>query len=92
MKANKLKDSQTGVIVKDVERNAPAFQKLFVSDIITEVTFPEKVRGPVRNAADLMKALGGLKDGEFVGLKVMFPDSRNPGELATRVVNLRVGN
>lgn len=92
LKANKLKDSQTGVIVKEVERNAPAFQKLFVSDIITEVTFPEKARGQVRNAADLMKALGGLKDGDFVGLKVMFPDSRNPGELATRVVNLRVGN
>ncbi len=90
IKANQLSDNATGVMVKDVERNGPAYQKLAPNDIITDILFPEKVKGPVKNAADLMRALSGLKDGDYVGLKLRAIDGRN-NEPFSRVVNLRVG-
>ncbi|MBI1808508.1 MAG: trypsin-like peptidase domain-containing protein [Gemmatimonadetes bacterium] len=90
LKANRFSDNQTGVIVKDIDRNGPSWQKVGPGDIITDITFPEKVKGPVRNASDLMRALAALKDGDYVGLKLTAIDSRS-GEPFSRVVNLRVG-
>jgi len=90
IKANQLSESQAGVIVKEIERNGAAWQKLAPGDIVTDVMYPDKVKGPVKNAADLMKAIATLKEGDLIALKVRAVDPRN-GEPFNRVVNLRAG-
>jgi serine protease Do len=77
-----------GAFVKEVERGGPAASKLFVNDVITEVVFPQ--RTAIKTTADLQKALGAVKEGEFIGLKVArYNGDGTVGQ--TGVVNLRVG-
>jgi len=71
-----------------VTPGGPARERLFPNDIIYEVVFPTP-KAPVRSAADLSRALGRLKAGEYVSLNVLAIDTR--GNQMSRVVNLRVG-
>ena len=79
-----------GVLITDVSRGGPAENKLQAGEFITDIWYPEP-RSAVGSAADLQRALGRLKSGDYIGLKVAGPPDRN-GERLTRVVNLRVGN
>ena len=76
-----------GVMVSDVIPGGPAEDKLFRNDVITEVLYPAPARA-INTTDDLQQALGRLKNGEYVSLKVFsLADSRH----ATRIVNLQVG-
>jgi serine protease Do len=83
-----LSPDKRGVRVLEVTPGGPARERLFPNDIIYEVVFPTP-KAPVRSAADLSKALGRLKAGEYVSLNVLAIDTR--GNQLSRVVNLRVG-
>ncbi len=75
-----------GLRVTDVSRSGPANRLLAPSDVITDVLFPE--RRKVRTAADLQTALGALKNGDVVSLRVY--GTAEP-LIGVRVVNMRVG-
>jgi serine protease Do len=76
-----------GVLVSDVIPGGPSEDKLFRNDVITEVLYPAPAR-TITTPDDLRQALGRLKDGEYVSLKVFRLDDQTH---ATRVVNLQVG-
>jgi serine protease Do len=76
-----------GVLVSDVIPGGPSEDKLFRDDVITEVLYPAPAR-VISTPADLQQALGRLKNGEYVSLKVF--SLREPTH-ATRIVNLQVG-
>ena len=75
-----------GLRVTDVSRSGPANRLLAPSDVITDVLFPE--RRKLRTAADLQAALGALKAGDVVSLRVY--GTAEP-LIGVRVVNMRVG-
>jgi serine protease Do len=76
-----------GVMVSDVIPGGPAEDKLFKNDVITEVLYPAPARA-INTAADLQQALGRLKNGEYVSLRVF---SLVEATHAPRIVNLQVG-
>ena len=76
-----------GVIVSDVIPGGPAEDKLFKNDVITEVLYPGQPR-TINTPADLQQALGRLKNGEYLSLKVF---SLLDAKHAPRIVNLQVG-
>jgi serine protease Do len=76
-----------GVLVSDVIPGGPSEDKLYRNDVITEVLYPAPAR-TINTPADLREALGRLKDGDYVSLKVFRLDDQTH---ATRVVNLQVG-
>jgi serine protease Do len=90
VKATGASSSVQGVVVKEVEHDGPAYNKLGRGDIITAMIFPEpKVQ--IRNADDLQRALSKVKSGDYVGLLLDVPVDAQ-GARGTRVVNLRIGN
>jgi serine protease Do len=90
VKATGASASVQGVVVKEVEHDGPAYNKLGRGDIITAMIFPEpKVQ--IRNADDLQRALAKVKAGDYVGL-LLDVTVDNQGTRGTRVVNLRIGN
>jgi serine protease Do len=90
VKATGASASVQGVVVKEVEHDGPAYNKLGRGDIITAMIFPEpKVQ--IRNADDLQRALSKVKSGDYVGLLLDVPVDAQ-GARGTRVVNLRIGN
>ena len=76
-----------GVMVSDVIPGGPSEDKLFKNDVITEVLYPAPAR-TINTAGDLQQALGRLKNGEYVSLKVF---SLADATHATRIVNLQIG-
>ena len=90
VKATGASASVQGVVVRDVEHDGPAYNKLGRGDIITAMIFPEpKVQ--IRNADDLQRALSKVKTGDYVGLLLDVPIDAQ-GTRGTRVVNLRIGS
>ena len=75
-----------GVMVSDVIPGGPAEDKLFKDDVITQVLYPAPARA-INTPADLQQALGGLKNGTYVSLKVF----SLVGDHSPRIVNLQVG-
>jgi serine protease Do len=75
-----------GLRVTDVTRSGPANRLLAPSDVITDVLFPEKRK--LRSPADLQAAIGALKSGDVVSLRVI--GTAEP-LIGVRVVNMRVG-
>jgi len=76
-----------GVLVSDVIPGGPSEDKLFRDDVITEVLYPAPAR-VISTPSDLQAALGRLKDGDYVSLKVF---SLRDATHSTRIVNLQVG-
>jgi serine protease Do len=76
-----------GVMVSDVIPGGPSEDKLFRSDVITEVLYPAPARA-INTPGDLQQALGRLKNGDYVSLKVF---SLLDAKHAPRIVNLQVG-
>jgi serine protease Do len=76
-----------GVLVSDVIPGGPSEDKLYRNDVITEVLYPAPAR-TINTPGDLREALGRLKDGDYVSLKVFRLDDQTH---ATRIVNLQVG-
>jgi len=77
-----------GVLVSDVTPGGPADEKLARNDVITEVLFPAP-RRTINTPADFQQVLRGLKNGDYVSLRVY---SLADPTHATRIVNLQVGN
>jgi serine protease Do len=75
-----------GVMVSDVIPGGPAEDKLFKNDVITEVLYPAPARA-INTPSDLQQALGRLKNGEYLSLKVF---SLADNTHAPRIVNLQV--
>ncbi len=75
-----------GVMVSDVIPGGPAEDKLYRNDVITGVLFPAPAR-VINTPADLQQALGRLKNGDYVSLKVF---SLTDATHAQRIVNLQV--
>ena len=85
-RAEGVAEAQRGLRVLDVTAGGPAYTKLAAqSDVILEVVYPSP-RRPVRTAADLQRALEGLKPGDYVSLNVYSLAVKQ-----ARVVNLRIG-
>jgi serine protease Do len=82
----RMKAPVNGVMVSDVIPGGPAEDKLFRNDVITEVLYPAPGRA-INTPSDLQQALGRLKDGEYLSLKVF---SLQDPEKATRIVNLQI--
>jgi serine protease Do len=90
IKSTGASSTTQGVVVKSVEHNGPADNKLIPGDIITGVVFPAP-HTPVRSADDLQRLLANMKDGDYIGLAINYQTDAQ-GTRGTRVVNLRVGN
>ena len=75
-----------GVMVSDVIPGGPAEDKLYRSDVITQILYPAPARA-INTPAELQQALGRLKDGEYLSLKVF---SLLDAKHAPRIVNLQV--
>jgi serine protease Do len=90
VKATGASASVQGVVVKEVEHDGPAYNKLGRGDIITAMIFPDP-KVPIHNADDLQRALSKVKAGDYVGL-LLDVAIDNQGTRGTRVVNLRIGN
>jgi len=75
-----------GVMISDVIPGGPAEDKLFRYDVITEVLYPAPAR-TINTTGDLQQALGRLKNGDYVSLKVFSLQgaTRDP-----RIVNLQI--
>jgi len=75
-----------GVMVSDVIPGGPAEDKLFRYDVITELLYPAPSR-TINTTGDLQQALGRLKNGDYVSLKVFSLQgaTRDP-----RIVNLQI--
>jgi serine protease Do len=76
-----------GVMVSDVIPGGPAEDKLYRNDVITEVLYPAPTR-PINTPGDLSQALGRLRNGDYVSLKVF---SLTESTHAPRIVNLQIG-
>jgi serine protease Do len=76
-----------GVMVSDVIPGGPAEDKLYKNDVITQVLYPAPARA-INTPADLQQALGQLKSGSYVSLRVF---SLAEATHASRIVNLQVG-
>ena len=83
---SRLNTPVRGVLVSDVIPGGPSEDKLFRDDVITEVLYPAPAR-VISTPADLQAALGRLKNGDYVSLKVF---SLRDATHATRIVNLQV--
>ena len=79
-----------GVVVQGVDRDGPAYQKLFPGDIITGVTFPMP-GSTVHSVAELQQAIAKFKNGDVIQLSVN-KQVDAAGRRGNGVVNLRVGN
>jgi serine protease Do len=90
VKGTSVSATTQGVVVKSVEHNGPADNKLFPTDIITGVVFPGP-RTAIHGADDLQRFLEKMKDGDYIGLQVNYQTDAQ-GTRGVRVVNLRVGN
>ncbi len=91
IKATGATASIQGIMVKSVEHNGPADNKLFAGqDIITGIVFPSP-RVAIHSVDDLQRVLGKMNDGDYIGLQVNYQTDAQ-GTRGTRVVNLRVGN
>ena len=90
--ANNVPADRRGVRVVKVNPGGPAWRNLGQNDIIFGTSFPTK--RAIRTVADLQAALGGLKDGEYLGLQVLGVFQNGDGSVVqqTRIVNLRVGS
>ena len=75
-----------GVMVSDVIPGGPADEKLARNDVITEVLYPAP-RRTINTPGDLQQVLSGLKDGDYISLKVY---SLADPDHAQRIVNLQV--
>jgi len=84
MRVARIPEEMRGVRVSEVEPGSPSENRLGVNDVIVQV-LPAKTK--VTNAADLQRALEGVRNGEIVSLLVYGPVSGGGG--GTRVVNLR---
>ena len=75
-----------GVMVSDVIPGGPSEDKLFRYDVITELLYPAPSR-TINTTGDLQQALGRLKNGDYVSLKVFSLQgaTRDP-----RIVNLQI--
>ncbi|HET6761084.1 MAG TPA: PDZ domain-containing protein, partial [Gemmatimonadaceae bacterium] len=82
----RMKTPVNGVMVSDVIPGGPAEDKLFRNDVITDVLYPAPARA-INTPSDLQRALGQLKNGEYLSLKVF---SLADPEKASRIVNLQV--
>jgi serine protease Do len=83
-----LEAADRGVRVVDVQRSGPAFRQLAPgSDVITDILFPAP-RRKVRSVSELQAALGALRSGDVVSLRVV--GTQEP-VIGARIVNLRVG-
>ena len=79
--------AQRGVRVVQVLQSGPSRGKLFAGgDVITEVVYPQPSRR-VQTPADLQEALGRLKEGDVVSLRVY--SVQEP--IGDRIVNIRLG-
>src|SRR5467141_2126811 len=76
-----------GVMVSDVIPGGPAEDKLYKNDVITEVLYPAPGRA-INTPADLQQALGRLKNGQYVSLRVF---QLSDATHSPRIVNLQVG-
>ncbi|HEX8848661.1 MAG TPA: Do family serine endopeptidase [Gemmatimonadaceae bacterium] len=76
--ASKLGDQfRRGVVVTDINTKGPAYKKLIEErDIIVEIINPAP-RRPVTSPADLEKALGSMKKGQYVTLLVYNIDNQS---------------
>jgi serine protease Do len=84
-----LPTEDRGLRVSDVDESGPAHGKLFPTDIIVAVLYPEP-RRPIHSVADLQSAMEHEKTGDYVTLLVYGLDARNQtGQ--QRVVSLRIG-
>jgi serine protease Do len=88
LQANRIKEDVSGVLVKEIENGGPSAAKLAPGDIITGVIFPDK--SAVKSPADLQRALGKVKEGDIIGLKLSRLTSAQ-GDRQTAAVNIRVG-
>ncbi|HEX9310070.1 MAG TPA: trypsin-like peptidase domain-containing protein [Gemmatimonadaceae bacterium] len=75
-----------GVMVTDVAPGSPADEKLYKTDVITDVLYPAP-RRPINTPSDLQQALNRLKNGDYISLNVF--SLAEPGH-APRIVNLQV--
>jgi serine protease Do len=75
-----------GVLVSNVTPAGPADEKLFENDVITEVLYP--TRRTINNPADLQAVLNGLKNGDYISLRVY---SRQDRKHEPRIVNIQIG-
>jgi serine protease Do len=82
-----LTAEQRGLLVTDVTQLGPAWGKLADRDVIVEVLSP--VRRQVRTAADLQQALSGVRDGQYISLRVIDVGPNN--QVRSRIENIRVG-
>ncbi|MEO8910426.1 MAG: trypsin-like peptidase domain-containing protein [Gemmatimonadaceae bacterium] len=74
-----------GVLVTDVSQGGPAEDKLFKNDVVTQVLYPQA--RAINTPADLQQALGALKNGDYISLRVFqLADPKH----APRVVNMQV--
>lgn len=83
----RLSAEQRGLLVTEVTQLGPAWGKLGERDVIVEVLSP--VQRPVRTAADLQQALSGIRDGQYISLRVLRVLQGNQVQL--RIENIRVG-
>jgi serine protease Do len=83
-----VSDKLKGVLITYVAPGSPAAGLLQAGDVITTVRFPE--RAAITTVADFQKELGKIKSGQYVGLMVSF--TQRDGSVATRPVNLRIGD
>jgi serine protease Do len=75
-----------GVMVTDVTPGGPADGKLFRNDVITQELYPAPAH-PINTPSDLQQALGKLKNGDYISLKVFsLEDSKHD----PRIVNLQI--
>jgi serine protease Do len=75
-----------GVMVTDVTPGGPADGKLFRNDVITQELYPAPAR-PINTPSDLQQALGRLKNGDYISLRVFsLEDSKHD----PRIVNLQI--
>lgn len=82
-----LSADQRGLVVTDVTQLGPAWQKLAERDIIVEVLSP--VRRQIRTTNDLQQVLAGIRDGQYVSLRVLAVTGDNT--VVSRIVNIAVG-
>jgi serine protease Do len=75
-----------GVMVTDVIQGGPADDKLFKNDVITQVLYPGQPR-TVNTPTDLQQALGALKNGDYISLRVF--QLQDPTH-EPRIVNMQV--
>ena len=77
----------SGLLVMTVSPSGPSYRNLFEHEIILQELYP--AARPIHSADDLQTAVGSLKSGDVIELKVCDPDP-NSGTCATRAVSIAV--